>query len=102
MIDSHSAMRVARRTCWSSPASAAEATSGVTACAKPDPTMNVRKKNVPAMVDAASAVTEYHPSMIVSVIWIANCARWLRTSGIPSFNTARVWSVGVVALGCIS
>ena len=38
---------------------------------------------------AARAATSYQPSMIVSVIWIANCAMLDAISGRPSFRMAR-------------
>ena len=82
-------MRVTRRTWVSSPASAAAATSGVTAKAKPDPIMNTTKNSVVAIVAAASAATSYQPSIIVSVIWIANCAIFDAISGKPSLRIAR-------------
>ena len=100
--EAQSPIRVTRRTCASSPEAAAEATSGITAQAKPDPMMNSTKKIVPPSTSAASASTEYQPSITASVRLIANCARWLPTSGSPSPSTARrcwryVRGVGIVS-----
>src|SRR6056297_1193828 len=89
IAEAQSPIRVTRRTCASSPEEAAEATIGITAQANPDPMMNSTKKSVPPSTSAASASTEYQPSITASVSVIANCARWLPTSGRPRPRTAR-------------
>jgi len=73
--EAQSPIRVTRRTCASSPDEAAVATIGITAQANPDPMMKSTKKSVPPSTSAASASTEYQPSITASVRVIANCAR---------------------------
>ena len=84
---SQRAMRVIRRARTSSPSSAAAAASGTTAYPKPAPTMKITNQIEVAIVAAASAVTSYQPSMIVSVIWIEKPATLAPTSGKPRANS---------------
>jgi len=91
-MDSHMPMRVSRRTCASSPRPRALATIGMTAWANPEPRMKTTKKLDAPNTPAASAATEYQPSMIVSTTCSDICARWLPISGRPSVSVARAWA----------
>ena len=89
---SQKAIRVVRRARVSSPLAEAAATIGITAKPKPAPMMKIRNHSEFARTEAASALTSYHPNMIVSVIWIRKLATALPTKGKPSVNNGAMSS----------
>ena len=65
--DSHMPIRVTRRITTSLPPATASETRGITAAANPEPIIKNTKKKVVPRTAAASSVTPYQPTIIVSI-----------------------------------